>query len=462
MGSVWAAHHEQLDSRVAIKVIRSDSNRTELGPRLLQEARAAAKLGHPAIVRVFDVGQTTEGDPFIVMELLEGQSFGALLAQERRLSAVDAVQLLLPIADALRVAHAKGIVHRDIKPDNVFLVRDETGVQPKLLDFGIAKLGQLELDSQVTELPMISSQLTQRGAIVGSPDYMAPEQARGEQDIDRRADIWSFCVVLYEAISGRAPFDAEDYQGLLRAIVTATPPPLTQALAADSELSQIVATGMAKDRSRRFQSMQELGEQLARWLLRQGVLEDASGSSLEVKWIQRRSDSGPRLSRQSFASITDSATTRPGLGRTSSTEQLRVGEAPTSVGPVVTGTNRRTPRRFVLPVALVLAAVSAFALVMSLLRAKSPATDTNSAAHAAAPPSSVPPPSTSPAARGPDSTALAEAPLPAKSADAGADPTPKSAGPAPRRPAKPRPSAAAKPGLDAPAVKPKLDLMTPY
>src|SRR5215471_19198811 len=124
MGSVWAAHHVLLDTTVAIKLIRADTNRQELAPRLIQEARAAAKLGHPGIVRVFDVGQTVEGDPFIVMELLEGESLNQRLVREHRLSAIDAARLLLPIADALRAAHAKGIVHRDIKPDNVFLVHD--------------------------------------------------------------------------------------------------------------------------------------------------------------------------------------------------------------------------------------------------------------------------------------------------------------------------------------------------
>src|SRR5688500_16603867 len=214
MGSVWSAHHDQLDTAVAIKLIRGEANRKDMGVRLVQEARAAAKLGHPAIVRVFDVGQTDQGDPFIVMELLEGESLHDRLVRDHRLSATEAAQILLPIADALRTAHAKGIVHRDIKPDNVFLSSDtassdSASLQPKLVDFGIAKLQQ----------PEVSSQLTQKGVILGSPDYMSPEQARGEDDIDHRADIWSFSILFFEVVSGQPPFEGQNYNALLREIV---------------------------------------------------------------------------------------------------------------------------------------------------------------------------------------------------------------------------------------------------
>src|SRR5215212_5744228 len=135
MGAVFRARNVTIDLPVAIKLIRTDLNRELLSGRLLQEARAAAKLSHPAIVRVFDVGQTANGDPFIVMELLEGESLSTIIDREGRLPATRAVQLLLPIADALAAAHAKGFVHRDVKPDNVFVVQDEGALQPKLVDF---------------------------------------------------------------------------------------------------------------------------------------------------------------------------------------------------------------------------------------------------------------------------------------------------------------------------------------
>jgi serine/threonine-protein kinase len=236
-------------------------------------------------------------------------------------------------------------VHRDIKPDNVFLSSD-TGsgdglnVQPKLVDFGIAKLAQRD----------VSSQLTQKGAVLGSPDYMSPEQARGDDDIDHRADIWSFCVLFYEVVSGQPPFEGNNYNALMRAIVETRAPSLQEMCATDAELSAIIATGMAKSRSDRWQSMQALGEALAIWLLRQGIFEDAAGGSVEAKWILRRSDPAVRQSRSSL-------TTSPGFGRTepsSVTERRLAAEAPTSVGPVVTGTGNGTRRRLLIPAAVAL------------------------------------------------------------------------------------------------------------
>jgi eukaryotic-like serine/threonine-protein kinase len=347
MGSVWAAHNVLLDADVAIKVIRGDVNRESMNLRLLQEARSAARLGHPAIVRVFDIGQTTTGDPFIVMELLEGESLETKVAREFRLTAVEAVQLLLPIADALCAAHAKGIVHRDIKPDNVFLVAEGATVQPKLVDFGIAKAQEREQNTRLTE----------RGVIVGSPDYMSPEQARGEESIDHRADIWSFCVMLYEIITGQAPFQGHNYNALLRSILESQAPTLEVQSAADRELSRAVEIGMAKDRAERWQSMEELGAVLARWLIQQDIFEDASGGSLEMKWVKRRTDPTYRGSRPSLGSVPEiipvrssvPSGTQAGVG-----VRLQLSEAPTSVGPVVAPSNRPAKRRLLLPVAAAL------------------------------------------------------------------------------------------------------------
>jgi serine/threonine protein kinase len=457
MGSVWAAYHVALDTMVAVKLIRADTNRQEMGPRLLQEARAAAKLGHPAIVRVFDVGQTADGDPFIVMELLEGESLNQRLVREHRLTATEAVRLLLPIADALSVAHAKGIVHRDIKPDNVFLVGDGTTLQPKLVDFGIAKLQAREFDSQ----------LTQKGVIVGSPDYMAPEQARGEENIDQRADIWSFCVLLYELVSGQPPFDGANYNALLRAIVETTPVSLAAMHAADSELSQLIDTGLAKDRALRWQSMQALGEQLARWLLKQGIFEDAAGGAIESKWVTRRSDAGYRQSQPSFSSIPGFATTSPGLGRDAgvSTQRRLVAEAPTSAGPVVTVTERRKRYRLLLPAALAGLGAAAFAVwtqrphlsseaAQAAPVATSPTFATAPGASAAA--TTLPPPRAAEIVPSPVATSNGRSAGFSERPAAGSS-VPRAVGPARARP-RSAPAVSAGP---APA-KSKLDLLTPY
>jgi serine/threonine-protein kinase len=439
MGSVWAAYHVQLDAHVAIKLIRAETNREDMGPRLLQEARAAAKLGHPAIVRVFDVGTTEAGDPFIVMELLEGESLHFRLKRAGRLSATEAVRLLLPIADALRAAHAKGIVHRDIKPDNVFLSAHDGGVQPKLVDFGIAKLDQRDPDSH----------LTQKGVILGSPDYMAPEQARGEETIDHRADIWSFCVLLYEVVSGEPPFCGNNYNALLRAIVETEAPPLTAKHAADAELSTLVQTGMAKAPADRWPSMQALGEALALWLLKQGVFEDAAGNSVEAKWLHRSTDvSTLRQSRPSLGSIPGIAAPTANLlhtGPSTPTERRLAAEAPTSVGPVVSGTDWRKRRRVALPLAL----LAAFALVVALAVRAARTLDR------AAPPRPLAPTLSPPSA----AVALPDAPEPlVPASEEPRSPSPKTEAPAPR----PRGRAARRDKAPAAPAKPALDLMSPY
>jgi serine/threonine protein kinase len=458
MGQVWAAHNVALDADVAIKVIRGDANRESMNLRLLQEARSAARLGHPAIVRVFDVGQTAAGDPFIVMELLQGESLEARIAREWRLSATTAVQLLLPIADALCVAHAKGIVHRDIKPDNVFLVAEDVAIQPKLVDFGIAKAQEREQNTHLTE----------RGVIVGSPDYMSPEQARGEDSIDHRADIWSFCVMLYEVVTGQAPFTGANYNALLRAILESKPPTLESLSAADRELSRTVEIGMAKDRAERWQSMQELGGALARWLIQQDIFEDAAGVSLEAKWVNRRTDPAYRGSRPSLGSIPEilavrSATpvgTQPGVGL-----RRALSEAPTSVGPVVTTSIHPVKRRLLLPVAVALGVAAALLLWLRWERtAEDEAAGATVQPSAVATPVGVPiptapvpteaiPPEPEPVAEAP------EAPLPSATQPP-LDIRPVRAGAKPARPTKPtKPAKPEKPG--APAAKAN-DLMTPY
>src|SRR6187402_1650529 len=229
MGVVWVAHSLVLGVDVALKLIHSDLGGSTGATRMAREAHAAARLGHPAMVRVFDFGWTSRADPFLVMELVQGESLGSILRRELRLPAIQAVQMLLPLADGLRSAHDKGIVHRDIKPDNILVARDEFGrQQPKLLDFGIAKVDQ----SHTVE----DRKLTQEGIALGSPDYMSPEQALGREDIDQRTDVWALCVVLYESITGQMPWDRPNYNALMQAIIHEPPAPTTTLSAGDADL----------------------------------------------------------------------------------------------------------------------------------------------------------------------------------------------------------------------------------
>jgi serine/threonine-protein kinase len=280
MGAVFSAYDETLDVDVALKLIRVEELDGEggalLGDRMLQEARAAARLGHPAIARVFDFGATHRGDPFIVMELLRGEDLADTLARRGQINPTKAVATLLPIAHALEAAHLKGIVHRDIKPENIYLARSEDGrVQPKLVDFGVAKIERAK-----------NHRLTQTGAMLGSPVYMSPEQARGD-DVDRLADVWALCVVLYEMIAGRPPFEGKNYNALLYSIIADEPESTVALGVGDAELWEILRQGLEKDPARRWQSMHLLGTRLARWLLAHQVQEDITGASVSAQWLWR-------------------------------------------------------------------------------------------------------------------------------------------------------------------------------
>jgi serine/threonine-protein kinase len=275
MGVVWVARSLALDVEVALKMLRREVAGPEAVERMSREARTAAQLGHPAMVRVFDFGTTELGEPFLAMELLQGEGLNTLLAREQRIPGDRAAALLLPIIDGLATAHEKGIVHRDIKPENIFIATDDHGrVQPKVLDFGIAKLDRGP-----------PSKLTLVGAVLGSPQYLSPEQAEGLSDIDFHADIWATGVLLYELVTGTPPFMADNYNALIRSILRDVPVPITELAAGDAQLWSIIARCLKKDPKQRWGSMWEVGEALALWLFERGVRVDAASHSLRDGWL---------------------------------------------------------------------------------------------------------------------------------------------------------------------------------
>jgi serine/threonine-protein kinase len=280
MGSLYVAHNVALDVPVAVKIIRADLRGAEkrvMAERLLQEARAAAKLGHPAIVRMMDFGFAANGDPYLVMELLNGEDLATALDQRGRLSPTKAARIMLPIFSAMAAAHDQGIVHRDLKPENIYLSQSPTGqIQPKIIDFGIAKVPR-----------RTARRLTMVGDALGTPDYMAPEQARGE-DVDARADIWALATILYEVVSGSRPYEAETYHGLLRMIIESDPAPLASRGIEDEALCAIVDRGLRKSPAERWQSMRAMGSALAKWLAAQGISDDICGTSLTSAWLHDR------------------------------------------------------------------------------------------------------------------------------------------------------------------------------
>jgi serine/threonine protein kinase len=215
-GAVYRSFHRYTHRDVAVKVMHqqllSDNNAVQ---RFLREAKAVAKVGHPSIVEVIDAGETQDRMPYVVLELLEGCSLGAAIAAEP-LSYDRVIQIGLELLSGLGAAHSAGIVHRDIKPDNVFLLSTPGQTSLKILDFGVAK----NLESSGT-----SAVLTKPGATIGTPSYMSPEQAKA-MDIDARTDLWSAGAVLFHAAAGRPPWVETSVPALLLKLVMQKPPSL--------------------------------------------------------------------------------------------------------------------------------------------------------------------------------------------------------------------------------------------
>ncbi len=246
MGAVWVAQNQMTERRVAIKFVLPElAQSPDTIQRFFREAKASARIDHPSIVDVLDLGTLEDGAPFLVMEYLEGRSLEAIIDAEP-LAPIQIAAVMLDVTRALSAAHAAGIVHRDLKPGNIVLAKKGDQVVPKILDFGISKI-----TAGIGDVRM-----TRTGAVLGSPAYMSPEQARGRSDIDGRADIWAVGVILYEAVSGKLPFNGENYNQVMMAITLDPPVPLTTAApSVDAEFLAIVEACLQKDRELRPASM---------------------------------------------------------------------------------------------------------------------------------------------------------------------------------------------------------------
>ncbi|MET0339578.1 MAG: serine/threonine-protein kinase, partial [Polyangiales bacterium] len=268
MGKVYEAQHVVLDKPVALKVLREDfSHRPEVVARFRQEARAASRIGHPHIVDVSDFGVTQAGAHFFVMELLVGHDLAVELEREGTLPTRRALQIVLQCAEALAAAHAKGIVHRDVKPENLFLVEHESGGDyVKLVDFGIAKILDAELASSTGKVA--ERKLTQTGVVFGTPEYMAPELALG-QSADHRVDAYALGVILFELIAGRPPFLGDTFMGVLAQHAGDPIPTLAEvnpSCFAPPALEALVVRALAKKPDDRHPSMAAFAEEVARLL----------------------------------------------------------------------------------------------------------------------------------------------------------------------------------------------------
>ncbi|MET0385004.1 MAG: serine/threonine-protein kinase [Polyangiales bacterium] len=237
MGTVWAAVHETLGREVAVKFLQPPTGATPLlTERFVSEAHMVASLKHRFIVDVFDFGITDDGLHYMVLELLHGRSLADRIDHGPPMSVRQAVRLMADFLRGLHVVHEAGSVHRDLKPDNVFVIEDADGQFPKLIDFGISRRtdANLKLDANSRQ-----SRLTQPGTVLGTPFYMSPEQLRGKHNIDRRADLYGVGVILFELLAGKLPFTSDNVGDLMVAItITGAPllfdtrPELGEALSA--------------------------------------------------------------------------------------------------------------------------------------------------------------------------------------------------------------------------------------
>jgi serine/threonine-protein kinase len=289
MGAVYRAYHLRVHKEFALKVLLSEvMEHRSIASRFFLEAQAAGRIGHPGILDVYDVGEDTDGTPFIVMELLRGEPLSSLVRRER-LDVDAACWIAMEVLDVLDAAHRAGIVHRDVKPQNVFVTERVAETTPvsgktpspsasaatlpgsglvhgvKLLDFGVAKFGSSADGGSV---------LTRSGEIIGSPLYMAPEQAKGDPDLDARADVWSVGAMLFEMLTGKCAHAATTPVAVLAKILTEPAPfPSTRDDRVPPELDVVVARALRIDRLERWPSAREMRDALADVRAKRGTAE---------------------------------------------------------------------------------------------------------------------------------------------------------------------------------------------
>ncbi len=248
MGAVYVAEHLTLHKQVALKVVHPEhAGNAELAARFAQEAMVTSRIDHPNVISAMDYGTLDDGTAFLAVQLVRGPSLSKVLETEGQLQWTRAVELGSQIADALAAAHAHGIIHRDLKPENILLqALDDGGEMVKVLDFGVAKIAR---ESRVPEPGRADRHITQLGLVIGTPGYMAPEQAIGGS-ADPRSDLYALGVMLWESIAGRALWEGDDLQALLEKQLAQTPPPLLE-ITTDTTLPEALSLLVAKLLARR-------------------------------------------------------------------------------------------------------------------------------------------------------------------------------------------------------------------
>jgi serine/threonine protein kinase len=324
MGVVWAASHRQSGAMVALKFLRAGTDGADDADslkRFLREARAAASVRHRNVVAIREVLELAGGRPVMVMELLTGETLRTRLSRGPRLSLEEAASILLPVASAVGTAHAQGIVHRDLKPDNIFLSRDASGAAVvKVLDFGIAKVTRVS-----EEHASHGHGLTATGEVLGTPNYMSPEQVFGERDIDHRADVWAMGVILYECLTGAVPTKAANVGQVFKLIVAGGIKPLEKELPdAPDDVIELVGRMLARRRDQRPSDFNQVAAVLSQHTT---VAVPPFGGPLVFRPAEGAGEPGPNAD-ETMKRLGDAETIASGAGQLS-VQRRRMGRLST-------------------------------------------------------------------------------------------------------------------------------------
>lgn len=300
MGAVYKAKHKNLGHYVAAKIIKKDQMLDERNrKRFEQEAKIMALCKHRNLVMVYDHGHNDDGCPYIVMEYIEGQNLGTIIADRQRLDFEEALPIFMQICDALQHAHQNGLIHRDLKPGNVMLIEDQEGMTVKVLDMGLAKI--------MPSGENAGQHLTQTGEIFGSPLYMSPEQGLGNA-LDHRSDIYSMGCLMYEVLTGTAPFKGDNFIQTVFAHINSPAEPFAKVapnVRIKPSVEKAVLTCLAKDPSRRPQSMGELRDALVEAMVAPDMAaqEESIHAEQPVRPNARPSNSLVNSGRQSVSNL---------------------------------------------------------------------------------------------------------------------------------------------------------------